>query len=98
MISIDHFKCPLCLELLISPVINTCGHYLCLDCAQHYEDPHSRCLVCRQSINISEARVSESATNLVLAFIKNNLSPEAKEVYDQRRVDFEICQKSRKLS
>ena len=63
--SVADFLCPVCLQLLIEPVVMPCNHELCRDCfRQNVEEANLVCPLCRKRIS-SWARKSARDGTLV---------------------------------
>lgn len=51
-VSDDDFLCPICLQLLIEPVVMPCNHELCKVCfTQNVQEANLQCPICRLRIS-----------------------------------------------
>ncbi|XP_072169862.1 LOW QUALITY PROTEIN: uncharacterized protein [Diadema setosum] len=62
-------QCPLCIDLLKSPKLLSCGHTFCKDClyllqASGGNPNHISCPLCRQKTEVKDGNVSNLKTNL----------------------------------
>ncbi|XP_072169861.1 uncharacterized protein [Diadema setosum] len=62
-------QCPLCIDLLKSPKLLSCGHTFCKDClyllqASGGNPNHISCPLCRQNTEVKDGNVSNLKTNL----------------------------------
>lgn len=52
----DSLSCPICLELMVRPVLTQCGHAFCLPCLDDFflqackDVTPAKCCVCRKSL------------------------------------------------
>ena len=62
-ISLSDFTCPICLQILIEPVIMPCEHELCGPCfKQNVEEANFLCPLCRMRISSWARRNSRNGT------------------------------------
>lgn len=62
-ISYNDFTCPICLQILIEPVVMPCEHELCKSCfKQNVEEANFLCPLCRMRISSWARRNSRNGT------------------------------------
>lgn len=62
-ISVSDFTCPICLQILIEPVVMPCEHELCWPCfKQNVEEANFLCPLCRMRISSWARRNSRNGT------------------------------------
>lgn len=83
----EKFHCPVCLELMIHPVLTHCGHAFCLPCLEEALKHKSACSLCRKDLDYSSFSESKLIRDIVQR-IASRLREEEEEEFQKRRTAF----------
>lgn len=51
IVTLEKFSCPICLEIMIEPILTPCGHAFCRPCIEESLLHKNACSLCRESIS-----------------------------------------------
>lgn len=80
-------ECPVCLDMLYSPVSTQCGHNFCLPCLEEVirnRFYHAKCPICRDILPASGYRVNHMLENLLSSMYPNEYANRSKVNNNQK--------------
>jgi hypothetical protein len=88
----EGLSCPICLELMVRPVLTQCGHAFCLSCiddfflraSRHKDTVSVRCCVCRKGLQFYDYNESASLRGMVALYIRKQASEGERNSYQRR--------------
>lgn len=89
----DELNCPICLEMLVSPALTTCGHVFCLQCLDESMLFGHNCPNCRENIKGCEPVVCSTLAKLITERARMKLEEWTR--YEERLVKFEEWRRDR---
>ncbi|KAK9814412.1 hypothetical protein WJX72_005548 [[Myrmecia] bisecta] len=83
--STEELDCPICLSLLLDPVVGACGHDFCKHCYERWASASRRahCPVCRASLPRQVPGVCKRLQNLVEKLYPEQISARRQELEKQ---------------
>ena len=93
----DNWKCPICFDIFIDPVIIECKHEFCDFCIQKSFDVKKKCPSCRHKVNNPVIR-NRNLGSCIDSFCQNVMDENARTTrnkkVEERRLEVEVYQKS----
>ena len=83
--SAKNLICPICLDLVIFPVLTNCGHSYCRVCIYEYGSIYESCLLCPAPINQTKYLQNKILAAAALKYVMRNL-PNLQQVRYANRV------------
>lgn len=82
----EDFKCPICFELLLRPVVTPCLHIFCRDCMLAVLMRTSMCPLCRGPVYASQLESIEECSSEKVVDFALNVRPGLPLIWRQRRL------------
>jgi hypothetical protein len=82
--SAKNLFCPICLDLMIFPVLINCGHSYCRVCIYEFSNNYDNCLLCPGLINQSKYLQNKILSKAILKYVKRNLPNRLQARYASR--------------
>ncbi|KAI1013724.1 hypothetical protein LB503_010656 [Fusarium chuoi] len=61
----DRLVCPICIGIIVTPVITPCGHLFCLECIQRHHRTCQCCPLDRKRIQVSRTRLARGVMDAI---------------------------------
>lgn len=94
---VDQISCSICYEILVGPVLLSCGHIFCLNCLDRASFLNGQCPLCRHSLDGESYKPSKQLMTLIDNFIAHTFNEVDHKNYLKRVKEFEIIERKRLL-
>ena len=65
IVTLEKFSCPICLEIMVEPMLTPCGHAFCRPCIEESLLHKNACSLCRESISFESPSESKFLRKMV---------------------------------
>ena len=93
----DQISCSICYEILVGPVLLSCGHFFCLHCLDKASFRNGQCPLCRHSLDCEDYKPCKQLMTLIDKFIAYGLNEADHKNYMKRVKEFQIIERKRLL-